>query len=111
MRMRILNLKRHLSKNSREEYRQIQEEEIDRNENYCIEHEGMVQGLERATELVEQAIGKQENHTTPPGQAPSRSVKLTGFVRWGFTSFLIGTSRFRDWGNGLGRGGRVSRVR
>ena len=71
MKMRILNLKRHLSKNSREEYRQIQEEEIERYEKYCIEHEGMVQGLERATELVEQAMGKQYNHANPaPVQPP-----------------------------------------
>ena len=57
IKIRILNLKRHLSKNSIWE-------------NYCIEHEGMVQGLMRATELVEQAIGKQENHTTPPRSSP-----------------------------------------
>ena len=53
MKIKILNLKRHLGKNPVGAHRQIQGEVIERYENYCTEQKGMVQGLERAIELVE----------------------------------------------------------
>ena len=78
MRMKIQNLKRYLGEDSGGAFWQIQREVIERHENYCTEHEGMVQGLERAIELVEQAREKQDNHATPPRSSPLPECLVNG---------------------------------
>ena len=68
--MKIQNLKRYLGEGSGGAYRQIQREALERYENYCTERESMVQGLDRAIDLVEQAKEKQDKQAPPPLSSP-----------------------------------------
>ena len=78
MRMKIQNLIRDLGKGPGGAYWQIQRGEIERYEDYCTEHKGMVQGLDRAIDFVEQAKGKQDNQAPPPRSSPHPERPVNG---------------------------------
>ena len=78
MRMKIQNLIRDLGKGPGGAYWQIQRGEIERYEDYCTEHKGMVQGLDRAIDFVEQAKGKQDNQAPPPRSSPHPKRPVNG---------------------------------
>ena len=74
MRKKIQNLKKYLDEGSGGAYRQVWRELLERYKKYCTEREGMVLGLERAIDLVEQAEGKQGQQAPPPRSSPHPRV-------------------------------------
>ena len=80
MRKKIQNLKKYLDEGSGGAYRQVQRELLERYKKYCTEREGMVLGLERAIDLVEQAEGEQGQQAPPPRFSPHPGRPVSGRI-------------------------------